>query len=238
MVRRIYDARHNGQPNTGSAFVTGPPRFHLSAAALQPTLRHGLFHFSGGSIWVNGSDIVTSVGDPGGNITSLAVDIDNKLIWFRVNGGNWNASGTANPATGAGGISISAISPTGGVWLCCCLNDVADAATLNVGNSAFSYTVPSGFTSWDPPAPTAAITTTLKAPTQLLDAVIATLEAAVTTDLKSIMQDFTATETNIPPIGNITTDLKSITQSMSAEIVGGGGGPNQRIGSRRIFIMT
>src|SRR4051812_44794394 len=39
-----------------------------------------------------------------GDTLCFAYDIDAQLIWFRVNGGNWNNSGAANPATGAGGI--------------------------------------------------------------------------------------------------------------------------------------
>lgn len=43
------------------------------------------------------------------DVCELAVDITNKLAWFRKNGGNWNNNGSANPATGVGGLDISAM---------------------------------------------------------------------------------------------------------------------------------
>ena len=42
----------------------------------------------------------------------LAVDLDNKLAWFKAAGGNWNGSGTANPDAGTGGRSFSTVSFT------------------------------------------------------------------------------------------------------------------------------
>jgi hypothetical protein len=44
------------------------------------------------------------------NTFSMAVDLGNQAIWFRVgSSGNWNNSGTANPATNMGGISIASL---------------------------------------------------------------------------------------------------------------------------------
>lgn len=34
-----------------------------------------------------------------GDVLGVAVDLVNMAIWFRDNGGNWNNSGSANPAT-------------------------------------------------------------------------------------------------------------------------------------------
>lgn len=84
----------------------------------------------------------------------VAVDIDAKLIWFRVDGGNWNNSASADPATGAGGISFSGKT---GPWFPCvtAYSSVALAdgsygkGTLNFGASAFTYAPPAGFTAWN-----------------------------------------------------------------------------------------
>ena len=57
--------------------------------------------------WIQWGDIAynsttyTSIGFGAGDILHFAIDIDNDLAWFRLNAGNWNNSGTANPATGA-----------------------------------------------------------------------------------------------------------------------------------------
>ena len=82
-----------------------------------------------------------------GDTIALAVDVTNRLIWFRVVSGTpglWNGDGTANPATGVNGISLISgslipyvVTGTG----------AGNAFTANFGGSAFTGTVPSGFTS-------------------------------------------------------------------------------------------
>jgi len=95
-------------------------------------------------IVVNGTVPGPSLGITGGPI-GLAVDFGAKLIWFRtLPAGNWNGSGTANPATGAGGVDISSIS-TGPLYPSWTGANNAEVITANFGATAFSGTVPSGF---------------------------------------------------------------------------------------------
>jgi hypothetical protein len=80
-----------------------------------------------------------------GDIIQVAVDIDNKLIWFG-KAGSW--SGTAgnmngNPATGTNGTSFSAQGGTEFKFQCCIGDN--DRGDVNFGQRAFSYTAPSGF---------------------------------------------------------------------------------------------
>lgn len=82
------------------------------------------------------------------------------------------------------------------------------------------------------------VVTTLRPPTQTLEAFVATVAATISTKLKTITQDFAATETNIPGSAAITINLKTITQDFAAVETNIPGAPTQRIGSRRIFIMT
>jgi hypothetical protein len=100
----------------------------------------------GGAIWVNGVNTGIGLGSiTSGMIVGVAVDLTANLIWFRISpAGNWNAGGTANPATGTGGISISAIAGTlyptfGGGAVS------TQVGTANFGATAFSGAVPSGF---------------------------------------------------------------------------------------------
>jgi len=100
-----------------------------------------------GGCYVNG----VSSGNLGslvsGNIVGIAADLTASLIWLRVSpSGNWNGSGTANPATGTGGISFSAL--TGVLFPVFAAYASPDAVTANFGASAFSGTIPSGFTAW------------------------------------------------------------------------------------------
>jgi hypothetical protein len=77
-----------------------------------------------------------------GDWLSFALDKDNNKLWVRVNGGNWNNSGSDNPATNTGGYSISvtgALYPTGFLA-------IEGAGQVFVPQSRrWKYTAPSGF---------------------------------------------------------------------------------------------
>lgn len=69
-------------------------------------------------------------------------------FWVRVNGGNWNGSPTANPATGTGGISIATIGATGTPIVAAIATDTVGPNSQLTGNFAttdWTYTAPSGF---------------------------------------------------------------------------------------------
>ena len=80
-----------------------------------------------------------------GNNVGVAVDTVAGLIWFRINGGNWNNSSSNNPATGVGGIALQYYLV--GSAICPCVGTYAsgDTGTINLGGSGFTYTAPSGF---------------------------------------------------------------------------------------------
>jgi hypothetical protein len=102
-------------------------------------------YFQSGTIYSNNASTGVTIGSVvSGNNIGVAVDLTARRIWFRRNGGNWNNSGTANPATGVGGFVVGAgdFAPVIGIAQ---LNDVA---TANFGASAFVYTPPSGFGNW------------------------------------------------------------------------------------------
>ena len=128
--------------NTGVGIATSTAV--LSSVGATPT--QAAVVFKSGNIWVNNVATGTSLGArANGNTIGIALDVGSKLIWFRVApSGNWNNSGTADPATGTGGISISAL--TTALFALFCTGPVIDVATINVGGSAFSGSVPSGFT--------------------------------------------------------------------------------------------
>ena len=89
-----------------------------------------------------------------GSVLCFALDFDNKMIWFRVGTGNWNNSGTADPATNTGGYSLAALltGAAQGISLLpfLMLSGSNHAATANFGDTAFSSAVPSGFTAGIP----------------------------------------------------------------------------------------
>jgi hypothetical protein len=87
------------------------------------------------------------------SIVCAAIDLDNQLSWFRLGAaGNWNGSATANPATAVGGSSLARVGIGQGIDCFPFLYLAASgpSITANFGGSAFTGTVPSGFTSgWD-----------------------------------------------------------------------------------------
>jgi hypothetical protein len=100
-----------------------------------------------GRLWINGSIAVDLGVSSDGDVFGFAVDLDADLIWVRRNTGNWNASGTANPATGVGGLSIAdlagrAVTPASTVFF------VEEQHSYNFIAADFVYTAPSGFLEW------------------------------------------------------------------------------------------
>lgn len=79
-----------------------------------------------------------------GDVLSLAYNSTSKKLWIRKNCGLWNNSGSDDPATDTGGIDTSSI--TGSVKWAANLNQVGQSVTANFGASAWSCTIPSGFT--------------------------------------------------------------------------------------------
>lgn len=81
-----------------------------------------------------------------GDVIGIAVDLNAGLFWMRVApSGNWNASGTANPVTGVGGLSLSVLAYASGVYPYFGPATGSEQATANFGASAFTGTAPSGF---------------------------------------------------------------------------------------------
>lgn len=105
-----------------------------------------------GDVVCNGAAIATpGITFTAGDVICMAIDRPNGTFWFRKNGGNWNGSGTADPVTNTGGITIPASLGTGNLYLAA-LAKVASSATskvsMNVGHTAFAQTRPTGYLVW------------------------------------------------------------------------------------------
>jgi hypothetical protein len=105
----------------------------------------------GGNIYVGSTDSTIALGNVGnGTVVCIALDITAGLIWFRYGAaGQWNLSGTANPATGTGGIDTAAIvsssAPAFALASVYHNGTSGGVTTANFGGSAFTGAVPSGF---------------------------------------------------------------------------------------------
>lgn len=106
---------------------------------------HALGYYNSGKIYYNGGVIATYDAFVIGNVVRVAWNATTQRLWIAVAGGNWNASGAANPATGVGGLDVSAylsgtLYPGAGYALIS-----AGSCTANFGHTAFTYSVPVGF---------------------------------------------------------------------------------------------
>lgn len=99
---------------------------------------------TGGNFWINGVNAGSLGTRASGDIIGIAVDLAADLIWFRVcPSGNWNNSGTANPATGVGGFSITGV--PGARFPFAGAQAINDRITGNFGAAGYSGAAPAGF---------------------------------------------------------------------------------------------
>jgi len=105
-----------------------------------------------GHVWSNNVDtgIVLSPINPGVyNNIGMALDMDNKRVWFRAYGGYWNNNSANNPATNVGGIDISALFTAGvAAYPVLGMFQNGDGATINLGQLPNTFAVPTGFLPW------------------------------------------------------------------------------------------
>lgn len=91
-----------------------------------------------------------STGDVNGAAVTMCADFGAQLYWvtsprMRSLGSTWNNSGSADPATGTGGLSLSGLTcPCFVAWQ----DGEAASATLNTAGP-FAVSTPSGFMAWD-----------------------------------------------------------------------------------------
>lgn len=108
---------------------------------------------SGGGLY-DGAGASTTIASWSATTDTLcfALDMDNKKLWGRVNGGNWNnaAIGSQNPATNTGGYTLksqvyaSPVVPGASVYTNTPITDTFTAAFLS---ASWAFAAPSGFIS-------------------------------------------------------------------------------------------
>jgi hypothetical protein len=118
-----------------------------NAAALAATLNINHLSQNGGKIFINSVDTGVNIGTfANGDVACGAWDTSAKLVWFRKNGGLWNNSATADPATGVGGISFPT-PPTNSKLLGVIINS-GDSLSVRTEVADYTLAPPIGFKSW------------------------------------------------------------------------------------------
>lgn len=103
---------------------------------------------SNGNVNTNGSFSAAIGTYTDGDRIDMALDLDNGKVWFRKNGGNWNADGSANPTTNTNGIDINNNGTITGPFFPAGGMSFTTSQTANFGGSTYTGTPPSGFGNW------------------------------------------------------------------------------------------
>jgi hypothetical protein len=122
-----------------AAFVTTNPLWANTADSIG-------YRGDTGAVETNGT-VLATVQTWNDNTISVATDLGAMLLWVRVDAGNWNNSGTADPATGVGGISFASLN-VGPYFPAINLHDTGEVNTANFGATAYAETVPAGSSNW------------------------------------------------------------------------------------------
>jgi hypothetical protein len=144
---RIY---FEARPDTtgGGAWGVG---FLTGGASLTSWANGGnggpLFAFGNGRVWLDQAWPGPLLGAvPLGTWVCLALDLIRQKFWVRIANGQWNGSPTDDPATGVGGVNVAGTFGGGAAAFAgVAIQTLGGQVTLNFGQSAFQYAVPSSF---------------------------------------------------------------------------------------------
>lgn len=149
---KVFWELNNGTGGWGSAHGYGLANIGAALGTVASAALGAVIYYQS-NLWYAGSNHGTGVAPGGGaqNITIMvAADLDNKLLWAQSSNNplQWNVAsgpGTANPATGVGGISYSGAGLDATLYPCVTFNTSTDSPwTLNT-MGPFVNTPPTGF---------------------------------------------------------------------------------------------
>lgn len=100
-----------------------------------------------GAVKLNGATLATIAAYVQGNRIGVAVDPITKLIWFRVNGGNWNNNAANDPVAEVGGIDYSGASV--GSIVAAINSSLSGNVWTAIFSAPFTDAVPTGYASLD-----------------------------------------------------------------------------------------
>jgi hypothetical protein len=127
--------------------VSGAPNYPTICGIDQLNYSLGIHLWYSGRLTASGSsyDVTHAhLAYTTGAVLGFAYKAATNEAWVRVNNGAWNAGGTADPATGVGGLNIGGANPkviTGE-------GSYGTVLTINTGTVAFVNAPPSGFSAW------------------------------------------------------------------------------------------
>lgn len=143
----------NGFNNTAVGVANGTTPINSFATGAFPPYAGGCVLDRSGDLCSNNTLITGGGGAISvGVAAGIALDMVNLRCWIRASpGGTWNGDPGANPVTNVNGVNISAyINSSAAGFPVYSLGEAGNSLTANFGDTAFSGTVPSGFTAGFP----------------------------------------------------------------------------------------
>jgi hypothetical protein len=145
--------------------LTGTPQIGIAASNWDNSTALGtgnntIGYQPSGAVRNNNATITTIAAYVQGDRIDVAIDPSSRLIWFRVNNGNWNNNVANDPATGVGGIDYSGIAGLDTMLAAITASITGNVWTMQF-STAFTNTPPTGFASLDDVGYTRAETLTL-----------------------------------------------------------------------------
>lgn len=129
-------------------FTVGFVNGSFVGANLGADLNSGGIYGTATQLFINNVGSGTTPTFSATKVVGMAFDAGANLIWFRVNGGSWNAGGAADPATGTGGISTSSVTGPFFAAVGIATTAVGGMFTANFGGTAYGTATPSGYGNW------------------------------------------------------------------------------------------
>jgi hypothetical protein len=140
---------------------------NFAAGTLLGADANGCGYRQSGAVVINGATVATIATYLATNSIGVAVDIQNRLIWFRVGAGNWNNDviGNQNPVGSVGGISLSTMTLGSALPACGATFSITADVFTAIFTSGFAQTAPTGYITIDTCAATATNSATPKGAT-------------------------------------------------------------------------
>jgi hypothetical protein len=139
---------------TGGSYAMGIMQTTATYSGLGANATGGALSYMttspGNSTWVNGTIKIASFLTPAnGSWYAIAVDLDHLTYWVKnaTTAGQWNGSGSANPATNTGGFALPAASYVPVAIFGGASGTAGTVQTANFGPAGFVGAVPAGFNS-------------------------------------------------------------------------------------------
>ena len=146
--KKYAECTITNSPGTGGTTGLGlcNASFLFTGGGYVGSTNTGIGYYSDGNVYRNNASVGTIATFTSGDVICMAVDATARLAWWRKNGGNWNNNGAADPATGANGIDISAV--TGALFAAVEADNVGEILTINFGATAYAQAVPGNYSNW------------------------------------------------------------------------------------------